>query len=131
MLIVALVWFSGICVACKLSINWLEASTLGFLSVLLTYKVGHPQFFIPWLFLVAALPLVKTESAHRLAWICIPFVLFLSIFLWGYAYGTDQYEHVLGWVRRNVGLFACFQGICIILAYFRFRKGQVSVKDTS
>ena len=89
----------AIVLARRLRLHWLEASVLGYLAVCLTYKVGHQQFYIPWLFLVAVLPvLAGTSLARRLAWLCLPFVLFLSIFQWGYAYGSDGYHNVL-WRR--------------------------------
>ena len=43
--------------------NWLEATVLGYLVMLTLYKVGHQQFYLPWLFMVAALPLVNERSA--------------------------------------------------------------------
>jgi hypothetical protein len=111
-------------VSWKLRLNWLEASVLGLLIVLLTYKVGHQQFFIPWLFMVASLPLVNTESARRLAWCCLPFVFFLSIFQWGYAYGTDAYVNVLGEVRRSVGFVSFPLGLLILISYFIVRRNE-------
>ena len=77
---VAFVALLSTLISWKLRIHWLEASVLGLLAVLLTYKVGHQQFYLPWLFLVAALPLAGTESSRRLMWICVPQVLFLSAF---------------------------------------------------
>lgn len=114
-------------VSWKLRLNWLEASVLGLLIVLLTYKVGHQQFFIPWLFMVASLPLVNTESARRLAWCCLPFVFFLSIFQWGYAYGSDAYVNVLGEVRRSVGFVSFPLGLLILISYFIVRKNITKV----
>ena len=107
-------------VSWKIRLNWLEASVLGLLIVLLTYKVGHQQFFIPWLFMVASLPLVNNESARRLALCCLPFVFFLSIFQWGYAYGSDGYNNVLGGVRRNVGFVSFSLGLLILISYFKW-----------
>jgi len=115
---VAAVGAMGIAIAWKLRLHWLEASVLGLLTVLLTYKVGNPQFFVPWLFLVAALPLAKTISARRLALLCLPFVLFLSAFEWGYAYASDGYHERLGIVRENVGLVAFALGLATVAAYF-------------
>ena len=47
--------------------NWLESAVLGYLAILMIYKVGHQQFFIPWLFLVAALPLDHRLPIERKA----------------------------------------------------------------
>jgi hypothetical protein len=108
-------------------ISWLEASVGTLLAVLLTYKVGHQQFFLPWLFLVGALPLLQTPSADRLAWMCWPFAIFLSLFEWGYAYGSDEYHQILGEVRTYVGFVAFPLGLATIGCYFRFaRRGQAA-----
>jgi glycosyl transferase family 87 len=118
MLIIFVSWY--------LRLHWLEASVLGLLAVLLTYKVGHQQFFIPWLFLVSALPLAQTDSARRLAWFCAPFVLFLSAFQWGYEYGSDHYRKVHGEIRDDVGFVAFPSGVAIILTYFFTRGGRAN-----
>ncbi|MBN9016945.1 MAG: DUF2029 domain-containing protein [Rhizobiales bacterium] len=99
-------------------IHWLEASVLALLAVLLVYKVGHQQFFLPWLFLVAALPLAGTASADRLAGLCWPFALFLSLYQWGYAFGTDQYHATGGAVRLYAGFVAFPLGVATIAGYF-------------
>jgi hypothetical protein len=117
---VAFVGLLSTLVSWKLKIHWLEAAVLGLLAVLLTYKVGHQQFYLPWLFLVAALPLAGTESSRRLMWICVPQVLFLSAFQWGYAYGTDRYRSILGVVRQDVGFLAFVLSVATIAAYFVF-----------
>ena len=107
----------------RASLHWLEASVLGLLAVLLAYKTGHQQFYIPWLFLVAALPLAGTRSAARLAWIALPLVMFLSMFQWGYAFGSDGYREILGIVRQSVGFPAFALGVATIVAYFRTARG--------
>ena len=103
-------------IAWRTRMHWIEASVIGLLAVLLTYKVGHPQFYLPWAFLVAALPLTKAPSADRLAWICLPMLLFLSAFQWGYAYGSDGYREVLGNIRRDVGFVAFALGVATVAA---------------
>jgi len=112
-------------------IDWLEASVLGLLAVLLVYKVGHPQFFLPWLFLVAALPLAGTVSADRLALACWPFALFLGLFQWGYAYGSDQYHAVGGEVRLYAGFVALPLGLATIAAYFGLTAAGATAPGSS
>jgi Glycosyltransferase family 87 len=102
----------------RLSLHWLEASVVAYLAILTTYKVGNQQFYVPWLFLVAALPLADTASARRLAFLCLPFVLFLSVFQWGYAYASDNYNQVLGVVRQEVGFVAFTLSATTLAAYF-------------
>jgi hypothetical protein len=107
--------------AWKTKASWLEASVICLLVMLTAYKVGHQQFMLTWLVLVAALPLLKTPSATCLSWICLPFVLFLSIYQWGYAYGSDQYRHTLGIVRSTGGFVAFTLAALTIAAALGFR----------
>jgi hypothetical protein len=85
--------------------NWLTAACWGFFAVLLTYKVGNPQFWVTWLALVAALPLLDTPGGDRLAGLALPYALFLSLFELGYVVLQPQYY--LGpwlWVNDVAGL---------------------------
>ena len=73
--------------------------------MLLTYKVGHQQFWVTWLALVACLPLANILDADRLARISLPYATFLSLFQLGFvllqpAYYRGPYE----WVKDYVGL---------------------------
>ncbi len=58
--------------------NWLVAACWGFFAVLLTYKVGNPQFQVTWLALVAGLPLINSPGADRLARLALPYAWFLT-----------------------------------------------------
>lgn len=85
--------------------NWLEGAVLGYLVMLTLYKIGHQQFYLPWLFMVASLPLVNKQSADRMAIILLPAVLLLSLYHFGYFAG-DRYHNMLGWVRSYGGFIA-------------------------
>ena len=89
-----------------LRMNWLGAVVLGYLVMLITYKVGHAQFYMPWLFLVASLPLVNEKETDRMALIFLPAVLLLSLFMVGYAYGSNHYFGRFVWVRSYGGYLA-------------------------
>jgi len=65
-------WFSGR--------PWLICMVIVVLSALLTYKVGHQQFLIPWCSAIACLPLLHTRQADQTAMGAIPLMLFLSLF---------------------------------------------------
>jgi hypothetical protein len=119
---VAAVGVLSVLLAWKLRLHWLEASALGLLAVFATYKVGHQQFYLAWLFLVAALPLAGTRSCRQLEIICIPFILFLSVFQWGYAYGSDNYHQISSNIRRDVGFFAFGLSVTTIAVYFAVAK---------
>ncbi len=94
--------------------HWLEAAVLGYLAMLIFYKCGNQQYYLPWLFMVAALPLVGQRSADRMAIILLPVVLLLSLYQFGYEFGTDQYHNQLGWVRDYGGLIAFPVGVLAI-----------------
>lgn len=108
----------------KLKVSWLESSVICLLVMFTAYKVGHQQFCVTWLVLVAALPLANTQSSARLAWICLPFVLFLSAYQWGYAYGSDNYRDTLG-IVRSAGGFVAFglAAITIAASFAIYRPG--------
>src|SRR5262249_20086491 len=77
----------------------------GYLAMLTLYKVGHQWFYLPWLFMVASLPLVGKQSADRMAIILLPVVLLLSLQQLSYQF-TDSYNSELDWPRRYGGFIA-------------------------
>ena len=87
----------------KVRLNWLEGVVIGYLVMLTLYKVGHPQFYLPWLFMVASLPLIGKQSADRIAIILLPGVLLLSLHQIIYQLGSDSYNLEL---ERYVGFIA-------------------------
>jgi hypothetical protein len=89
--LVVLVWLAAFAIAWLRRDNWLVASCWGFFVVLLTYKVGNPQFWVTWLALVAALPLVNSPAADHLARLSWPFAIFLSVFELGYVLLQPKY----------------------------------------
>jgi hypothetical protein len=120
--IVLLVGIASIFTAWKLRLHWLEASVIGLAAILLTYKVGNQQFYIPWLFLVASLPLAETSSGRRLSAICLPLVLFLSAFQLGYSY--DYYLGRDRVIRFVVGFLAFPLGVGTIATYLCSLRGD-------
>jgi hypothetical protein len=89
----------------KARLNWLEGVVIGYLVMLTLYKVGHQWFYLPWLFMVASLPLVGKQSADRMAIILLPVVLLLSLQQLGYQF-TDSYTSELSWPQRYGGFIA-------------------------
>jgi uncharacterized membrane protein len=88
-------------------LNWLEGALLGYLVMLMLYKVGNQQFYLPVLFMVACLPLMNRKPADRMAVSLIPLVLFLSLYQYGYQFASDSYHNEMSWVRAYGG-FAAF-----------------------
>lgn len=108
-LAIIILWRSGL--------SWLTSFIVGVMAVFLTYKVGHPQFYITWLAAVACLPLLSNRQEARTVWICLPFALFLSFFQSAYTLGTKMMGPWMV-VRENVGFFTIILGIATI--YFIF-----------
>lgn len=127
--------------AWRMRVHWLEASVLSLFLTLATYKVGHQQFYITWLILVAALPLAASDSARRLAWLSLPYMLFLDVFQWGYAISwlhvSSSEDGLVGvslraWlldtssyfptVRRYVGFLAFPLSLATAAAYLLTRR---------
>jgi Glycosyltransferase family 87 len=123
--LVLLVWIVAIIVAWWRRERWLVAATWGLCAVLLTYKVGNPQFWICWLALVACLPLLNAPSADRLGRLSLPFALFLSLFELGYALAQPHYyQGDLHWVVDWVGLVSFALGLTQLALYFRPRASR-------
>ncbi len=102
--------------AWKTRCHWLEGAVLGYLAMLIVYKCGNQQYYLPWLFMVASLPLVGQRSADRMAIILLPAVVLLSLYQFGYEFASDQYHSQLGWVRDYGGLIAFPVGVLAIAA---------------
>ena len=117
--LVVLVWLGAIAVTWLRRERWLIATTGGLFAVLLTYKVGNPQFWICWLALVACLPLLDDPNADRLARLSLPYAFFLTVFEIGYAILVPHYyQGPLHWVTDWVGLPSFALGLWILIAYF-------------
>ena len=118
--LVVLIWLGALALAWRRRDHWLVASCWGFFAVLLTYKVGHQQFWVTWLALVACLPLANILDADRLARISLPYATFLSLFQLGFvllqpAYYRGPYE----WVKDYVGLPSFILGAWTLWAFLR------------
>jgi hypothetical protein len=118
--LVILVWIGALALAWQRRDNWLIASCWGFFAVLLTYKVGNPQFWVSWLALVAALPLLGRPDADNLARLSWPFAIFLSLFEIGYVILQPQYyQGQWLWVNDVVGVPAFVLGACMLWSFLR------------
>jgi hypothetical protein len=117
---VLLVWIGALVLAWQRRDNWLVAACWGFAALLLTYKVGNPQFWVSWLALAAALPMLHRPDADRLARLCWPMALFLSLFQLGYillqpAYYQGQWR----WVNDVIGVPAFVLGVWLLVAFLQ------------
>jgi hypothetical protein len=101
----------------RLRLSWIEGAVLGTLVFLLIYKIGHPQFVIPWLLLLVGSLILGTRRSKYLAYCCLPYVLFISVFQVGYELLTDAYRTIGANVRANVGFLAFGLGAATI-AFF-------------
>lgn len=118
--LVLLVWIAAIAFAWRRRDSWFVASCWGFFAVLLTYKVGHQQFWVTWLALVACLPLANRPDADRLARLSLPYATFLSLFQLGFV--LIQPEYFRGpneWVKDYVGIPSVLLGAALLLSFLR------------
>jgi hypothetical protein len=116
--LVVAVWLGAIALAWKRRDNWLVGACWGFFAVLLTYKVGNPQFWVSWLALVAALPLLERPDADRLAKLSWLFAIFLSLFEIGYVVLQPQYyQGQWLWVNDVVGVPAFVLGVWLLWSF--------------
>jgi hypothetical protein len=116
--LVLLVWIGAIVLAWARRERWLTAAAWSLFAVLLTYKVGNPQFWICWLALVSGLPLLNDPQADRLARLSLPYAFFLTIFEIGYAILVPHYyQGDLHWVVDWVGLVSFALGATQLALY--------------
>lgn len=124
--LVVLVWLGAIALAWWRRDNWLVAASWGLFAVLLTYKVGNQQFWVSWLALVAALPLLSRPDADRLARLSWPFAIFLSLFTVGYVVLQPKYyQGQWLWVNDVIGVPAFVLGVWLLVSVLR--RPSVSV----
>jgi hypothetical protein len=120
------VWGSFVVLAWTWRMNWLEAMVIGFLLVLLSYKVGHTQFFLSWVCMVAALPLMQTNSARRLAWLAVPMALFLAVFQVAYIGLKFGHMDIYLALNREVGAFAFALGVATVATHLVLSRREAA-----
>lgn len=77
---VVLVLVLAIGLAYALRLNWLQASTVGLWAVLVSYKVGHAQYYLSLVVLLALLLAFDDVRSRRIVIAFLPFVAFLETF---------------------------------------------------
>jgi hypothetical protein len=118
--LVVLAWLGAFALSWWRRDNWLVAACWGFFAVLLTYKVGNQQFWVGWLALVAALPLLGRADGDQLARLSWPFAIFLSVFQIGYVVLQPKYyQGQWLWVNDVVGVPAFALGIWLLWSVLR------------
>lgn len=119
-LLVLAVWTGALWFAWHRRDNWLVASCWGLFAVLLSYKVGHQQFWVTWVALVACLPLANRPDADRLAQLSLPFACFLSVFQLGFVLlQPDYYRGPWAFVPNFVGLVSFPLGLLLLSNFLR------------
>jgi hypothetical protein len=78
------------------------------------------------LFIVASLPLLGQRSADAMAIILMPAILLLSLYQFGYQFGSDAYNEELGWIRSYGGFIAFPVAIASIVIYLVYRSTKLS-----
>ena len=119
--------FATLLVVWKARLNWLEGTVIGYLVMLTLYKVGNQQFYIPWLFVVASLPLLARRSSDIMAVVFLPAILLLSLYQFGYQFGSERDLYGSGykgewsiWIREYGGFIAFPVSVASLAAYFLY-----------
>jgi hypothetical protein len=112
-------------------LRWVEGATLGLLTVLTAYKVGHQQFFMTWLVLVAALPLSGSTIGRSAARICLPLAIFVSIYQWGYQFAAKNYREDYQFIRDYGGFvaFPLAMATLVLVFWLAFRARTAAAND--
>ncbi len=79
-LIVAAVMLVSLALAYRLGLTWLQGATVSLWGVLVSYKVGHAQYYLALMLMLALLLIFKDKRSQRAVLALIPFVAFLEIF---------------------------------------------------
>lgn len=107
-LIVLLVFALSIGFAFWRRLTWVEGASVALFLVLVAYKVGHPQFYLTWLVLLAGL-LLGGGHGRRLIIVFAPFILmveFLQLLFYLKDQGATLWAPLLDQAGALTGLFA-------------------------
>ena len=116
-ILVAAAVVAWLAVSWVLRVRWLPASVVGLFIALFLYKVGHGQFWIPWLILVCGLLLSLSIADLRWALACVPTAVGVSIAAFTYdirtrlAFSWGEIQQEIGWLFfglsvMTIGLFS-------------------------
>lgn len=111
--LVALVGGATLWALHRARMNWVWASVLGPLVILLSYKLGHPQFYLPSLASIAAAAFLDPTPFRRLRWL-LPFLVLLWVFCW--AFGHMHSMPIFDPVSRFTPLLASVFGFGALFA---------------
>lgn len=122
-------------IAWRCRLTWLEASAVGMWLVLVVYKVGHAQFYLSWLLVIAMLVRIGNRRAHTIAVAFLPFIAFLEAFQAAYTAQSN------GWIDGDVPLssrsglvtlvMAALTVLLLARALVRAPRGQTAVAARS
>ena len=71
-------------------IHWLVGASIAMLLLATVYKVGHQQFLLTWLVLLACLLVMGPRSTRPAVFIAMPLVLGLSAFQYGFVQAWNE-----------------------------------------
>jgi hypothetical protein len=101
----------------KFNLSWTEGSVIGTLAISLLYKGSSIQYFLPLMVLLTLLIFVKSKEGSLLLKWMMPFVLFISIYAFGYE-ATGGYWTVMTQVRPNIGYLSFMLGLITYFGFF-------------
>jgi hypothetical protein len=113
LIIVALVFLLVVAVLIASELDWIQATSLGFVLFLASYKVGHPQFYISWIIVMLGLLVENSTKSRLIIKAFAPYCVFLSVYQLGfflsngYSGSLSFYFEYIGFVNTVI-LFQCF-----------------------
>ena len=101
----------------RFNLSWSEGSVIGTFAILLLNKGASIQYFLPLMVLLTLLLIVKSKHSGLLLKWMMPFVIFISIYAFGYE-ATGGYWTVMTQVRPNIGYLSFMLGLITFFGFF-------------
>lgn len=103
----------GLAITIYFRLSWVEASVIGLFFILVTYKVGHVQFYLAWLILLTAL-LPGGPTSRKLLAVFAPFIVYLQLIQLLYYLESNAFLSTRLTDGHIPGLTTLFTGILTI-----------------
>ncbi len=115
----------------KLRFTWIEASTTGLFVCLVTYKVGHAQFYLAWIVLLVGLLIQGDRKGKNLVYAFLPFVGLIEAFQFSYFMRSNQFWDPTLPIDENIGFAVLGLGLATLgFIYFSPHMRKVRADST-
>ena len=121
MIFVLLVALASLAASYRLRFTWIEASATGLFVCLVTYKVGHAQFYLAWIVLLVGLLIQGDRRGKYMVYAFLPFVALIEVFQFSYFLRSNQFWVTTYPIDQNVG-FAVLAIAIVTLVFIYFSR---------